>query len=105
VANLIIEKSEDGIVRLVGELDVRVVPKLLALSAEIFKQPLCKTIDLAGLSRIDSAGLALLTEWWRTAKIQQHTLRFIHAPPQVQALAHVSGLDRVLAPASAKTNA
>lgn len=105
MANLIIEKSDDGVLHILGELDVKIVPKLLILTAELYQPPLCNTVDLQGISRIDSAGLALLTEWWRMAKIQQRTLRFIHAPPQVQTLARVCGLDRVLAPASAKANA
>ncbi len=48
------------------------------------------TIDLQELSKIDSAGLALLIEWKKLAQIQQITLQFKHIPAQLKALVKLS---------------
>jgi len=48
------------------------------------------TIDLQELSKIDSAGLALLIEWKKLVQIQQITLQFKHVPAQLKALVKLS---------------
>jgi len=48
------------------------------------------TINLQGLSKIDSAGLALLIEWKKLTQIRQITLLFKHIPKQLKALAKLS---------------
>ncbi len=53
-------------------------------------------IDLAGVEHANSAGLALLIHWWRAARQAQRELQFLHLPPQLQALAQVSGLESIL---------
>ncbi|HHJ14944.1 MAG TPA: STAS domain-containing protein [Gammaproteobacteria bacterium] len=53
-------------------------------------------VDLAGIERADSAGLALLVEWLRDAEAAGTRLRFLNMPEQMQAMARVSGLDEIL---------
>ena len=54
------------------------------------------TIDLAGVTQADSAGLALLIEWLRQAHSAQCNVRFTNIPPQMQVLIRVNGLQDTL---------
>ncbi|MBI4696336.1 MAG: STAS domain-containing protein [Gammaproteobacteria bacterium] len=53
-------------------------------------------IDLAQVSRTDSAGLALLVEWLRTAKASGTKVLFRAPPDQMQQLAEACHLDGLL---------
>ena len=53
-------------------------------------------LDLAGITRVDSAGIALLIELIRAVRKRGGNVSLVHAPPQVMAIATVSGLDTVL---------
>ena len=50
-------------------------------------------LDLAGLSQVDSAGLATVLALLAHARSQGRTLSVTHAPAGLQALARVSGVD------------
>ncbi len=54
------------------------------------------SIDMAGIERIDSAGLALMLELTRRAKARGQTLRFTNAPRQLLTLAGFFELDAIL---------
>jgi ABC-type transporter Mla MlaB component len=54
------------------------------------------SIDLAGVTRSDSAGLALLIEWLRESERQGRTITFLNMPAQMQSIARVCGLDGIL---------
>lgn len=53
-------------------------------------------LDLAGITRVDSAGIALLIELIRAVRKRGGEVALVHAPPQLMAIATVSGLDTVL---------
>jgi phospholipid transport system transporter-binding protein len=53
-------------------------------------------LDLAGITRVDSAGIALLIELIRAVRQRGGEVSLEHAPPQLMAIATVSGLDAVL---------
>lgn len=53
-------------------------------------------IDLAGVSAADSAGLALLIEWYGWAASADKTIRFVSAPSQLRALAQISDMEELL---------
>jgi len=53
-------------------------------------------IDLQAVERSDSAGLALLIEWLRVARHLNKTITFRNIPPQMHAIAQVSGLEEIL---------
>lgn len=80
-----------------GELNMMTVPdvanravsEFAGLSGEV-------SIDLSGVSRADSAGLALLVDWLRLARRAQFTIRFQHLPEQLLQIARVSELHDVL---------
>jgi phospholipid transport system transporter-binding protein len=54
------------------------------------------SIDLAGVTRSDSAGLALLVEWLREAERLGKTIAFLNMPAQMKSIARVCGLGEVL---------
>lgn len=53
-------------------------------------------VDLSAVNHSDSAGVALLVDWARTARVRGREIKFIHVPAQLWAIAEVSGLDRIL---------
>ncbi len=88
-----IEKLDDTTFRLNGELNMYSVPQMLnAISAPLSTGPGELCIDLGGVSRSDSAGLALLVEWMRQAKERQVKLRFRNLPLQLREIARISDL-------------
>jgi phospholipid transport system transporter-binding protein len=80
-----IEDLDNGGVRLVGALVFATVPGLYR------RRPVLAAgnVDLSGVARSDSAGLALLLEWQRRAR---GGLRFSGIPSQLADLIRVSGL-------------
>jgi phospholipid transport system transporter-binding protein len=50
-------------------------------------------IDLSGVTRADSAGLALLIEMQRLALVRGAKLRFLNAPAQLLDLIRANGLE------------
>ena len=53
-------------------------------------------VDLNGVSRADSAGLALLVEWLRESEKAGNEIAFINVPQQLLSIARVCGLDEIL---------
>jgi phospholipid transport system transporter-binding protein len=87
--------------RVSGELTFGTVREVLQLSQSLFADAAALDIDLSGVSGADSAGLALLMEWYRLASRANKAIRFIGVPDQLRALAKISDVDELLAlPAS-----
>lgn len=88
--------DQAGLFHLRGELTFETVSALLSESATLLADPAALRIDLSGVQRADSAGLALLAEWLRRASERRQDIAFANAPAQLHNLARVSGLDQVL---------
>ena len=91
-----IEETGHGSWMLVGDLSFTTVP---ALRGELVIKSADRpriSIDLAGVTRSDSAGLALLIEWLREAEQLGKTITFLNMPAQLQSIARVCGLDGIL---------
>ena len=86
---------EDGRVIVEGELSFATVPALATPPWPQGDAPV--TVDLGGVRRADSAGLALLLEWARAARRQGRPIRFVHTPEQLKSLARVTGVNTILA--------
>ena len=54
------------------------------------------TLDLTEVDTADSAGLALLLEWTRIAKLNAAQLTLVNVPKTLKSLIEISGLDQVL---------
>lgn len=89
--------AQSGCYLVSGELRFDTVPALLERGRAMFAggAPALR-LDLNEVSRADSAGLALLIEWFRAARAAGQEIAFVNVPPKMFAMARVSGLDDVL---------
>jgi phospholipid transport system transporter-binding protein len=90
-----IDVSNDGY-RVRGELNFATVRDVLKLSQSLFLQTKELNIDLSAVESADSAGLALIIEWYRIAAQTGKKIRFIAVPAQLRALAKISDVDELL---------
>lgn len=90
--------GEGGRFQVSGELTFATVNDVLAQSREtLFAHPVRQLeLDLAAVSRADSAGLALLIQWMRMARAARCEIRFHHLPEQLLAIARAGELDGLL---------
>lgn len=80
-----------------GELNLTTVPVMLqAMQAQFPANGSEAHIDLAGVTRSDSAGLALLVEWLRLARARDVRLQFHNLPSQLREIARISDLTPLL---------
>lgn len=91
-----LEAQGPGRSRLSGALTFDSVPQLFQQGRQLFATAGEVELDLTGVERSDSAGLALLTGWLRQARQQGGTIRFVNVPAQLQGLARVGGVERIL---------
>ncbi len=82
--------------RLLGDVTFATVPQLYEQAQLDFGGGSSLEVDLAGVRRSDSAGLALLLEWARLGRRQGCDIVFKHVPEQLNSLIAVSGLESVL---------
>lgn len=90
-------KVSDNKLKLQGELNAETL--LLVLKEGSFWLQEAHeqiAIDLADISRCNSAGLALLIEWFRVARAHQRQIHYTNLPEQMINIAKVSGLDKIL---------
>lgn len=88
--------TDNAVHNLAGPLTFDSVPSIYAASRTWFAGAQAITIDLADAGAADSAGLALLIEWMRTARKAGTRLRFANIPAQMQDLIRVNGLQDTL---------
>lgn len=88
--------AETNLIKMSGELTFLTVNAALAETEELFTSIAELDIDLANVSRSDSAGLALLVHWVRTAKENNKKIVFHNIPSQMLSIADASGLDKLL---------
>ena len=91
-----LDRQAPGRFALVGELSFVSVPGLVELGASLFEDGDEARLDLSQVERSDSAGLALLVSWVRTARQQGKQLNFEQIPSQLLGMARVSGVDHIL---------
>lgn len=82
--------------RVSGDLDFRTVTDLHDAILPLFKDNSELTISLSDVGRADSAGVALLADWFRLANQHKINLRYMDIPPQMLSIVRVSGLDSIL---------
>jgi len=91
-----LQRGRDGRLRLTGELDFSSVASLQPRLKELLQQGDQIDLDLSGVSRTNSAGLALLLQWQQDAAAAGASLNIRHAPQALFDLAQLSNLHRVL---------
>lgn len=85
-----------GRFRVGGELSFATAAAALARSRTLFRDHAVIELDLSGVTRGDSAGLALLLEWVTWARANARELQFHHLPEQLLAIAQISEVDDML---------
>lgn len=75
-----------------GDLQFDNAADLLEIGDAAFGADARAEIDLAGIGRVDSAGLALLVEWSITALNDGRAVVYRNVPPMLGALAGISDL-------------
>lgn len=89
-------ENDDGSWLLQGELGFTQVPAVLQHAGVNMLGKKQLTVDLKGVSRADSAGLAMLVEWLRESEAAGNTIKFVNVPAQLLSIARVCGLDDIL---------
>lgn len=79
-----------------GELDFDSVADLWKAAESLFRAEPIHRIDLSGVHRSNSAGVALMVEWLRQARRRQWPLAFVNIPKQMRAIIEVAELETVL---------
>lgn len=95
MSDLQLKRVENGNVAVSGELSFKTAKRALGQLLPLLQGDKI-LVDLAGVERADSAGLALLVEWMRLSKENGVQLFYRRIPAQMLAIARVSGLDNVL---------
>ena len=90
-----LEQTTEGF-RVTGSLDFDSVPRLYARNAELLSAGRL-TLDLSGVERANSAGVALLLEWRREARRRGVELTLRGVPETVMRVARLSGVEELLA--------
>jgi phospholipid transport system transporter-binding protein len=96
MAKYTVEAGDSGHYRVTGELTFDTVPEIWARHDRLGDDGGAVTVDLAGVTRADSAGLVLLVEWLRAAQLQNRPIHFQNIPAPLLAIAKVSSLDTLL---------
>ena len=97
MSSAVINKLDTHHFHVEGELNLATAPELFQSMQTQFPAVSSEAhIDLGGVTRSDSAGLALLVEWLRLAEQQGITLRFHNLPDQLREIARVSDLLPIL---------
>lgn len=81
----------DGAVMLAGDLTFATINKKTAQLIDFKKINHDVVIDFTQVDQSDSAGLALVIEWLKSAKTAQRQIKFSHIPTQLLTLAKLSG--------------
>lgn len=94
-----------GRFRVEGEVGFMTVMKLLEDSYQLFADEERVRLDLGGVTRINSAGLALLIEWLREVRRPGHELVVSNPPDVLLAMARICEVEDILASALAPAGA
>lgn len=91
-----LEDKGEGRFLLSGDMTFRTAGKILRASEELFEQHTRIEVDLSGVSKTDSAGLALLLEWITWANHTVREIRFVGMPERIDAIAKTTEVDHLL---------
>ena len=95
-SGIVLKRREDGCFILTGTLSFKTVPIIWRQGLDLFSQAPSLLLDLSGVTRSDSAGVALLIEWMRFARSHNKPISYINMPSQMLAIVRASSLDTIL---------
>lgn len=79
-----------------GELTFTTVPVLYQQARSAFAGSWPATIDLAGVVRVDSAGVALIIDWLRLARDSRQSMEIRNVPQHMLSIAQLCGVGHLL---------
>jgi phospholipid transport system transporter-binding protein len=85
----------DGRCTLQGPVTIASVQSLLDEGARSLTAP-AVTIDLAGVTEVDSTAVSLLLEWRRHAAAAGRAIRYVNLPANLVSLAELYGVTELL---------
>ena len=93
-----ITAGADGRAQVRGSLIFATARGARAAGLERFRQCGARSceVDCSGISRSDSAGLSVLLDWLVLAKRDGRSLRYVHLPDGLLAIAKISEVDELL---------
>jgi phospholipid transport system transporter-binding protein len=91
-----LEDKGGGRFLLSGEMTFRTAGKILRVSEDEFEDHTRIEVDLSGVTKADSAGLALLLEWITWANHTVREIRFVGMPAKIDAIAKTTEVDHLL---------
>lgn len=86
----------EGRFALEGEITFETAERILLASEEPFEQHTRIEVDLSGVTKSDSAGLALLLEWITWANHTVREIRFLSMPERILAIARTTEVEALL---------
>lgn len=95
---------DTAVFSLTGIIDFDNIMLLNEEACKLFPQYKNITVDLSGITRINSAGLALLLEWNRLALLVGRNLEIMGAPEILLKIAHLCEIDEILSLQTAAVN-
>ncbi len=98
-----LREAAPGRLLLMGELNFNSVVTLLPQGVEMFRQNQPLEMDLSGVDKANSAGLALLLEWLDIAKTRGAELSFTHLPESLLDIARISNAEDLLQAVQARS--
>jgi phospholipid transport system transporter-binding protein len=99
-----IEADGKGRATITGDVTFRTAGKLLPAGLGLFEGQNAVVVDLGAVTKVDSAGLALLLEWLRHARREGCTVTYTGLPDKLVAIAKLSGVEAMLVPRRAATS-
>ncbi len=100
MASEVFDIAGDGTVRVSGPLTFETVEEVRKAARAAMGRDGWRgeaiTFDLGAVGPVDSAGLALLVEWRRTAHRRGGRIHFRGTPPALRAIAGLCGVERHL---------
>jgi phospholipid transport system transporter-binding protein len=93
-------RDSQGVVRVKGPLTFQTALSALKPGLSLLEKGERLRFDLSGIERADGAGVALLVEWLRHAKVQHVDLGYTNIPDFLLAILRVSGVQDMKAFAS-----
>ncbi|MDJ0939968.1 MAG: STAS domain-containing protein [Woeseiaceae bacterium] len=86
----------DGRFVLTGAMSFATAEQILRASEQPFEQHTRIEVDLTGVDRTDSAGLALLLEWITWANHTVREISYVGLPEKILAIARTTEVDALL---------
>ena len=96
MSDFTLEDQGHGRFAISGELTFATAENILKASEAPFEEHTQLEIDLSGVTKSDSAGLALLLEWVTWANHSVREIRFAEIPEKIYAIARTTEVDQLL---------